>query len=63
MVDNNKHKFLSSSKKSGESFVAMEIVNDYRNMDPPGRFLQQNFVTKLWDDVGDKKARERRQRH
>ena len=59
MVDNNKHKFLSSSKKSGESFVAMEIVNDYRNMDPPGRFLQQNFVTKLWDDVGDKKAREK----
>ena len=28
-------------------------------MKPPGRFLQQDVKTKLWNDVGDKKAREK----
>ena len=57
-VENKKQKYLSS-KRLDKPLVAMEIINDWRNMDPPGRFLKQNDVTKLWDDVGDKKAREK----
>jgi hypothetical protein len=32
------------------------IVDEIRNLQPPGRFLKQDNVTKLWFDIGEKKA-------
>lgn len=58
MVEEKKDKYLSS-KRLDKPLVAMEIINEWRSMDPPGRFLKQNEKTKLWSDVGDRKAREK----
>jgi hypothetical protein len=32
------------------------IVEEIRNRNPPGRFLKQDNSTKLWYDIGEKKA-------
>jgi hypothetical protein len=32
------------------------IVDEIKARDPPGRFLKQDASTKLWYDIGDKKA-------
>ncbi|KAL7459961.1 hypothetical protein ACHAWC_011845 [Mediolabrus comicus] len=58
MVDEKKEKYLSS-KRLDKPLVAMEIINAWRSLDPPGRFLKQDERTKLWSDVGDRKAREK----
>ena len=58
MVEEKKDKYLSS-KRLDKPLVAMEIINEWRSMDPPGRFLKQDDKTKLWSDVGDRKAREK----
>ena len=58
LVEYKKDVYLQSIRYE-KTFVAMEVVNIWRAMDPPGRFLQQDMVTKLWNDVGDAKAREK----
>jgi len=58
MVEEKKELYLSS-KRLDKPLVAMEIINQWRSMDPPGRFLKQDDRTKLWSDVGDRKAREK----
>mmetsp|Transcript_14685 Transcript_14685/g.25884 ORF Transcript_14685/g.25884 Transcript_14685/m.25884 type:complete len:918 (+) Transcript_14685:243-2996(+) len=58
MVEDRKGKYLTS-KRLDKPLVAMGIINDWRALDPPGRFLKQDSKTKFWDDVGDKKAREK----
>ena len=58
LVEEKKDKYLSS-KRLDKPLVAMEIINEWRNLDPPGRFLKQDEITKLWNDVGEKKAREK----
>ncbi|KAL7526483.1 hypothetical protein ACHAWF_001788, partial [Thalassiosira exigua] len=57
-VEDNKGKYLRS-KRLDKPLVAMEIIKEWRELDPPGRFLKQDDKTKLWSDVGDKKAREK----
>ena len=37
--------------------VAYDILRYFELLDPPGRFLEQDTVTRLWYDVGDGKAR------
>lgn len=32
------------------------IVDEIRSRNPPGRFLKQDPTTKLWYDIGEKKA-------
>lgn len=58
MVDDRKAKYLSS-KRLDKPLVALDIIREWRAQDPPGRFLKQDEGTKLWEDVGDKKAREK----
>ena len=58
MVEDKKEFYLNS-KRLDKPLVAMEIIKEWRDLDPPGRFLKQDEVTKLWCDVGDKKAREK----
>ena len=48
-----------SSKRLDKPQVALAIIREWRAQIPPGRFLKQNDKTKKWDDVGDKKAREK----
>ena len=55
IVDSQKTRY-SQSKKFDKRLVAVEIVTNWRNQYPPGRFLQLDDTTNLWNDVGDKKA-------
>ena len=38
---------------------ATKIVEHIRGLNPPGRFLKQDPKTKLWYDIGNKKALEK----
>jgi len=58
MTESKKPKYLAS-KRLDKPIVAMEIIHEWRMLDPPGRFLKQDGRTKLWYDVGDQKAREK----
>ena len=49
----------TNSKRLDKPLVAMEIIKQWRSQDPPGRFLKQDDATGMWNDVGDKKAREK----
>jgi len=48
-----------NSKRLDKPLVALEIIKSWRSQDPPGRFLKLVDKTSLWEDVGDKKAREK----
>jgi len=55
LVNKSKVPYVASSKLSKAAF-AEKIVHEIRSQDPPGRFLKQNPRTKLWFDIGKKKA-------
>lgn len=58
MVECRKVDYVSS-KRLDKPLVALEIIREWRAQDPPGRFLKMDEHTGLWNDVGDKKAREK----
>jgi hypothetical protein len=58
MVEDRKVKYVNS-KRLDKPLVALEIIREWRGQWPPGRFLKHNDKTGSWDDVGDKKAREK----
>ena len=61
LLDANKGVHLiwfTTDPPSDWSLVARHIVSGWRALDPPGRFLEQDSKTKLWNDVGDKEAYE-----
>eukprot|EP00592_Proboscia_alata_P006110 CAMPEP_0194353872 /NCGR_PEP_ID=MMETSP0174-20130528/2081_1 /TAXON_ID=216777 /ORGANISM="Proboscia alata, Strain PI-D3" /LENGTH=718 /DNA_ID=CAMNT_0039122569 /DNA_START=236 /DNA_END=2392 /DNA_ORIENTATION=+ len=57
-VNNNKRKYLNSSKRE-KPLVSRQIVLSIRSLKPPGRFLQKDERTGFWSDIGDQKAREK----
>jgi hypothetical protein len=57
VINSRKKEYLApSTKKLEKAHIAAAIVNDIRNMDPPGRFLKEDRDTGLWFDIGDAKA-------
>ena len=62
LVNEHKLRYLAASKVDKPK-VAMDVVQIWRNLDPPGRFLTKTDASQgddsLWHDVGDKKAREK----
>lgn len=56
LVNCNKELYVSSTKKN-KMMISRSIVEAVRNK--PGRFLEKDAVTKLWMDIGDKKAIEK----
>jgi len=58
MVESRKVKYVNS-KRLDKPLVALEIIREWRAQLPPGRFLKHNEKAGNWDDVGDKKAREK----
>ena len=47
------------ANRTSKSAVAMNVIKDWRALNPPGRFLALNKLTQLWDDIGDDAAREK----
>lgn len=56
----NKYRHLyNQAIKSDKSKILRKIVNTLRQANPPSRFLCRNKKTRLWEDVGDKRAAEK----
>jgi hypothetical protein len=54
--------YETCSTKSQKTNVAMQLIQDWRlrqTCAPPGRFLKFNDKEGTWDDVGDRRAREK----
>lgn len=58
MVEDRKIDYVNS-KRLDKPLVALDIIREWRSQIPPGRFLKLDEKTKLYNDVGDKKAREK----
>ena len=58
IVEDRKVDYVNS-KRLDKPLIALEIIKDWREQVPPGRFLKIDEKTGLWNDVGDKKAREK----
>eukprot|EP00536_Pseudo-nitzschia_multiseries_P001803 jgi/Psemu1/63352/estExt_Genemark1.C_230102 len=58
MVEGRKHDYLYS-KRLEKPVIAFDIIKKWRDQTPLGRFLKQDQETGLWNDVGDKRAREK----
>jgi hypothetical protein len=48
--------FIIFPAKAEKPMYSVLIYDEIRAMDPPGRFLKQDPSTKLWSDIGKKKA-------
>jgi len=55
LVKSMRVEYVCSQKRDKPKF-AKRIVNNIRNLDPPGRFLKLDTNTGLWYDIGNKKA-------
>lgn len=58
MVELRKVDYVNS-KRLDKPLVALDIIRQWRDQKPPGRFLKLDEASGLWSDVGDKKAREK----
>jgi len=62
LVNEQKLRYLAASKVDKPK-VSTEVLQIWRALNPPGRFLTKTDASKgddsLWHDVGDKKAREK----
>jgi hypothetical protein len=55
LVRKHKVAYVACPKPQKGKFSQM-IVDEIKQRDPPGRFLKQDSKTKLWYDIGEKKA-------
>jgi hypothetical protein len=59
LVEERKLRYVNATRTE-KPLIALEIVTWLREkQSPPGRFLQVNESTNMWDDVGYKRAREK----
>jgi hypothetical protein len=58
LVEDKKLDYVNS-KRLDKPLVALHIIRTWRTQVPPGRFLKMDEKMGLWNDVGDKKAREK----
>ena len=57
LVIEEKKEEYRTSQRDQKPILAMQVVNYWRGMDPPGRFLKLNAASGLWDDIGNEAAR------
>lgn len=55
LVRKHKVAYVACPKSMKGTFAEM-IVEEIKRFNPPGRFLKQDDATKLWYDIGEKKA-------
>ncbi|KAL9182334.1 hypothetical protein ACHAXT_012986 [Thalassiosira profunda] len=56
MVDAHSAAYASAAPGKERNALSLLLVKEWRDQVPPGRFLQQNADTGLWDDIGNEKA-------
>jgi hypothetical protein len=57
LVIEEKKEEYRTSQRDQKPILAMQVVTNWRGMDPPGRFLKLNAASGLWDDIGNEAAR------
>jgi len=55
LVKHHKEAYVACPKAQ-KAIYSKIIYDEIRSMNPPGRFLKQDSSTKLWNDIGEKKA-------
>lgn len=55
LVKHHKKAYVACPKNQ-KAIYSKLIYDEIRSMNPPGRFLKQDPKTKLWSDIGEKKA-------
>lgn len=55
LVKSHKNAYVACPKNQ-KAIYSKLIYDEIRSMNPPGRFLKQDPNTKLWSDIGEKKA-------
>eukprot|EP00569_Conticribra_weissflogii_P014454 CAMPEP_0171417624 /NCGR_PEP_ID=MMETSP0880-20121228/40694_1 /TAXON_ID=67004 /ORGANISM="Thalassiosira weissflogii, Strain CCMP1336" /LENGTH=660 /DNA_ID=CAMNT_0011935885 /DNA_START=26 /DNA_END=2009 /DNA_ORIENTATION=+ len=55
LVNRHKKAYVACPKAQKPNFSKL-IYDEIRSKNPPGRFLKQDPKTKLWNDIGEKKA-------
>ena len=58
-VDREKLHYLTTQFRREKRLLSSEIVDEIRNLEPPGRFLLKDPNSKVWRDIGDEKARDK----
>ena len=58
IVNSKKAEYVVSSR-ANKPIISRKIVSDWRAMNPPGRFLELDKSTGLYNDVGDERAKEK----
>jgi hypothetical protein len=58
LVNEVKLPYVNCPKRE-KPLIARRIVEAVRNQSPPGRFLQKDAKSGMWNDIGDGKAREK----
>ena len=53
------HKIEYLKADTNKAKIVSKIVSMIRNLDPPDRFLKQDTVTGLWEEIGDAKAKKK----
>jgi len=56
MVEDLKATYKAATSRSEKRTIASNIITEWRALDPPGRFLERNDETGLWNDIGDVEA-------
>eukprot|EP00559_Dactyliosolen_fragilissimus_P001999 CAMPEP_0184866618 /NCGR_PEP_ID=MMETSP0580-20130426/22979_1 /TAXON_ID=1118495 /ORGANISM="Dactyliosolen fragilissimus" /LENGTH=711 /DNA_ID=CAMNT_0027366391 /DNA_START=70 /DNA_END=2205 /DNA_ORIENTATION=+ len=60
LVNKTKHIYLAKTTRKLEKVnIANKIVQEIRQMNPPGRFLKEDEESGCWIDIGDEKARKK----
>ena len=59
-VDSKKRLYLTTRFKREKRLISSQIVDQVRNLIPPGRFLMKDPANPtIWHDIGDEKARDK----
>jgi hypothetical protein len=59
LVDQGMPLYVMARSTHQKKPIVSNIVNQIRNLNPPGRFLHKDANSNLWRDVGDEKARKK----
>jgi hypothetical protein len=59
LVEKRKRVYLTARFKREKRLIASSIVDEIRELNPPGRFLTRDSKSGHWQDIGDEKARDK----
>jgi len=59
LVKNKQEMYAAAATNVQKYMIIMDILQQIKSLNPPGRFITQDMKTGLWHDVSDEKARKK----